>query len=115
MLEDDAPGQAPIEDNALRLALETLFAVSAEHFPYPILLAGADVGEILALRLHPEPTRLLFQVLYRGQVAGMIDLTNTPEILEHARKGRRFEAVVSENYDGRCKVLIRPASPAGKA
>lgn len=112
MLEDNNNKQTSTEEHEPINGLERLFDVVAENFPYPILLSVTDVGEVLHLVPHPLPERPVFQVRYREQIAGLIDLSSYPAILERARAGTPFEAVVSENYGGRCKVLIRPVAKA---
>lgn len=86
-----------------------LFEVTAEHFPYPVLLARADVGEVLQLLAPVHEDASALHVLYHGQVAGAIVLHEHANLLPRIRDGQAFEAVVSENYQGRCRVLIRPA------
>ena len=84
-----------------------LFDVAAENVPYPILLATADVGQVLSLVPHPHQPAL--QVVHLGQVAGQIVIGEHEDLLVRARTGEQFEGVISENYGGRCRLLIRPA------
>jgi hypothetical protein len=84
-----------------------LFDVAAENFPYPVLLTAADVGQVLSLVPHPHQPAL--QVVHLGQVAGQITIGDHQDLLERARTGERFEGVVSENYGGRCRMLVRSA------
>lgn len=107
MLDED--NNKPDADDAIALS-RRLFEVTAEHFPYPVLLARADVGEVLQLRAPAHEDASALHVLYRGQVAGAIVLHEHASLLPRMRDGQAFEAVVSENYQGRCRVLIRPAS-----
>lgn len=105
MLDDKSEYRDTEEEGDLTGSLSRLFEVNAENFPYPILLACADVGDILQLLPHPDKEALL--VLYREQVAGYISLQDHADLIERARNGECYEAVVSENYGGRCRVLIR--------
>jgi hypothetical protein len=84
-----------------------LFDVAAENFPYPILLAATDVGQVLSLVPHPHQPAL--QVIHLGQIAGQIVVDEHQDLLGRARTGEQFEGVVSENYGGRCRLLVRPA------
>lgn len=83
-----------------------LFDVAAENFPYPVLLSKADVGEILPLVAHPHQPAL--QVIHRGQVAGHIVVDGHDDLMTRIRTGEQFEGIVSENYGGRCRLLVRP-------
>jgi hypothetical protein len=85
-----------------------LFDVAVENFPYPILLATTDVGQVLPLVPHPHQPAL--QVVHLGQVAGNIALDDHQDLLDRVRIGERFEGVISENYGGCCRVLVRPAN-----
>lgn len=110
MLEENNVPPLSREGSDPTEAFGRLFEVAAEHFPYPVLLATTDVGEVLPLIPHPLPDRCAVQVMYRGLVAGFIALDDYPEFCMRIRNGEPFEAVVSENYGGRCRVVIRPAA-----
>ena len=105
MLDDKSEDRDAAEESDLTGSLSQLFEVSAENFPYPVLLARADVGDILQLLPYPDKDALL--VLYREQVAGYISLRDHARLIQRVRNGERYEAVISENYGGRCRVLIR--------
>lgn len=105
MRNDNNQNNSP--ENARSPWRHHLFDVAAENFPYPVLLAATDVGQVLSLVPHPQQPAL--QVIHRGQIAGHIVVEGHDDLLERVRTGERFEGVVSENYGGRCRVLVRPA------
>lgn len=105
MLDDKSNDRDTENDDDLTDSLSRLFEVNAENFPYPVLLARADVGETLQLLPHPDKDTLL--VFYREQVAGYISLHDHAGLVERAWNGERYEAVISENYGGRCRVIVR--------
>ena len=105
MLDDKSEDRDTEEESDLTSSLSQLFEVNAENFPYPVLLARADVGD--TLQLLPYPDKQALQVLYREQVAGYISLHDHAGLIQRVRNGERYEAVISENYGGRCRVLIR--------
>jgi hypothetical protein len=88
--------------------LSPLFEVTAVNFPYPILLTRTNVGDVLQLQLHPQPEKKGVLVLYQDQVAGYISLHDQSDLFASLQNGGRYEAVLSENYGGHCRVLIRP-------
>ena len=106
MQDDDIPNDTTEEHGHGRWRVH-LFDVAAENFPYPVLLTATDVGQVLSLVPHPHQPAL--QVVHRGQVAGQIIIGDHADLLERIRVGERFEGVISENYGGRCRVLVRPA------
>lgn len=97
------------EESGAPQDLSRLFEVTAVNFPYPILLTQTDIGDVLQLQPHPQADKQGVLVLYQGQVAGYIALHDQPELFAGIRKGNAYEAVLSENYGGHCRVLIRPA------
>jgi hypothetical protein len=107
MLDDKSDEFAGEEENDLGWSLRRLFEVSAEHFPYPVLLSSAAVGDVLQLLPHPQPDKHALLVRYQDQIAGFISLQDHTDLVARVRRGERYEAVISENYGGRCRVLIR--------
>lgn len=97
-------------DDGVAPDLSQLFEVTALNFPYPILLTRTDVGDILQLQLHMQGGKNGVMVLYQGQVAGYISLQGHAGLMASMQNGNAFEAVISENYGGHCRVLIRPAA-----
>ena len=106
MQDDDIPNDTT-EERGHGRGRGQLFDVAAENFPYPVLLTATDVGQVLSLVPHPHQPAL--QVVHLGQVAGQIIIGEHEDLLERVRVGERFEGVISENYGGRCRVLVRPA------
>ena len=107
MLDDKNDEFAGEVENDLAWSLGRLFEVSAEHFPYPVLLSSAAVGDVLQLLPHPQPGKHALLVRYQEQIAGFISLQDHADLVARVRRGERYEAVISENYGGRCRVLIR--------
>jgi hypothetical protein len=107
MLDDKNDEFAGEVENDLAWSLGRLFEVSAEHFPYPVLLSSAAVGDVLQLLPHPQADKHALLVRYQEQIAGFISLQDHADLVARVRRGEHYEAVISENYGGRCRVLIR--------
>jgi hypothetical protein len=107
MLDDKNDEFAGGEENDLAWSLGRLFEVSAEHFPYPVLLSSAAVGDVLQLLPHPQADKHALLVRYQEQIAGFISLQDHADLVARVQRGEHYEAVISENYGGRCRVLIR--------
>lgn len=108
MLEEESGANIPENQRSEPQDLSLLFEVTAVNFPYPILLTRTNVGDVLQLQLHPQTEKTGVLVLYRDQVAGYISLHDYPDLFASVQKGDCYEAVLSENYGGHCRVLIRP-------
>lgn len=109
MLGEVNEGRGRGGEQAAAPDLSQLFEVTALNFPYPILLTRTDVGDILQLQLHAQDGKNGVMVLYQGQVAGYISLQGHAGLMASMRNGNAYQAVISENYGGHCRVLIRPA------
>ena len=108
MLDEECGTDIPEHQGNESQESSLLFEVTAVNFPYPILLTRTNVGDVLQLKLHPQTEKTGVLVLYQEQVAGYISLHDQPSLFASLKSGIGYEAVLSENYGGHCRVLIRP-------
>lgn len=107
MLDEERGAEITEKQGNESQGLSPLFEVTAVNFPYPILLTRTNVGDVLQLQLHPQTEKTGVLVLFQDQVAGYISLHDHSDLFASLQKGECYEAVLSENYGGHCRVLIR--------
>lgn len=88
---------------------EAILEVSGIHFPMPVLLVRASVGTLLTVRPDTQSATPAALVMLGEEVAGAVALDAYPALYRALCEGAAYCAVLTENFGGHCRVLVRRA------